>query len=94
MFFFIFCLIKDIVGLACGHECCDGCFCKYVTEKITDENAAELICCPAENCDKIVDSDLIMQMISDVNVRQMYQHLWANSFVQVSTNYSQCGFHT
>lgn len=49
-----------------------------------DDDARELIYCPAENCNKVVDIDFISQEITDPNVREKYKLLMANSFVQVS----------
>lgn len=49
-----------------------------------DENATDLIRCPVENCDRIVDSNFIMQLVSDADARQKYQYLIVDNFVQVN----------
>lgn len=77
-------VIKGTVGLGCGHEYCVGCCRQFLTNKIMDENATESIYCSVESCAKIVGSDFIMQVITDANVRQKYQHLMVDSFVKVS----------
>lgn len=75
--------MQNVLGLGCGHEYCEQCWCQYLTTKIMDEGAAESIRCPTEGCEIIVDDITIMRMISDDNVRKKYQHLITNSFVQV-----------
>lgn len=72
------------MGLGCGHKYCKDCWCQYLEMKITVEGAAESIQCPTGKCSIIVDDNLIMQIITDENVRQKYQHLMTNSFVVVS----------
>lgn len=80
---FCFSLItQEIVGLGCSHEFCEDCWCQYLTIKIADGDA-DSICCPAEKCDVIVDDVKIMQLVADEKIKQKYQHLMTNSFVQV-----------
>lgn len=81
-----FIIIKDSSGLRlrCAHELCTDCYRAYLTKEIMNENATESIYCPSENCNKIVDSDFIMQLITDENVRLKYKYLMANNFVQVN----------
>lgn len=80
----LYILIKDSVGLKCGHSYCTDCCREYLTSKIMEENATNLICCPDQNCEKIVHTDIIMQVVSDANVSQKYQSLMINNFVQVN----------
>lgn len=79
---FFFYSIKDSVRLGCNHEYCTSCYCFYVTTEITKKNATESIYCSVRDCDKIIDGDAIMQVITP-DVRQKYQQLMANSFVKV-----------
>lgn len=72
--------------MGCGHKYCEDCWREYLTLKITDEGAVESIQCPTGKCAIIVDDDFIMQLISDENFRQRYQHLITNNFVQVQNS--------
>lgn len=81
---------QEVLGLDCGHEYCESCWRQYLTMKITDEGAAECIQCPTGKCGIIVDDDFIMKLITDENVRQKYQRLITNSFVQVSDLFVLC----
>lgn len=76
-------LVKDFVGLQCGHQYCTDCYRKYLTNEIMEEGATDLICCPAKNCNKIVRFDFIMQLILDEQVREKYHDSMINNFVQV-----------
>lgn len=78
---------KEIIGLSCEHEYCKDCWRQYLTIKITDDGNSESICCPALKCGIVVDDATVMQLVSDENTRQKYQHLMTNSFVQVRYNY-------
>lgn len=75
---------QEVLGLGCGHRYCESCWRQYLTLKIADEGAAESIQCPTGKCGIIVDDDFIMKLVSDKHVREKYQRLITNSFVQVS----------
>lgn len=74
---------QETVGLGCGHEYCKDCWRQYLTIKISDDGHAESICCPAPKCGIVVDDVTVMQLVTDENIRQKYQHLMTNSFIEV-----------
>jgi len=67
-------------GLECGHLYCNKCWSEYLTTKIVDEGASQMIECPG-NCNIIVDDQTVMSIITDPRVKLKYQHLITNSFV-------------
>lgn len=76
--------VKDSVASKCGHEYCSDCCGAHLTKKIMDENVYESIDCPVAVCDKIVDIESIVHVITTEDVRQKYEYFMANSFVRVS----------
>jgi len=67
-------------GLDCGHFYCTECWIEYLTTKIMDEGASQMIECPG--CNIVVDDQTVMKLITDPSVKLKYQHLITNSFVQ------------
>jgi len=67
-------------GLDCGHFYCTECWIEYLTTKIMDEGASQMIECPG--CNIVVDDQTVMKLITDPIVKEKYQHLITNSFVQ------------
>jgi len=67
-------------GLECGDFYCTQCWIEYLTTKIMDEGASQMIECPG--CDIVVDDQTVMKLITDPIVKEKYQHLITNSFVQ------------
>jgi len=67
-------------GLECGDFYCTQCWTEYLTTKIMDEGASQMIECPG--CNIVVDDQTVMKLITDPGVKQKYQHLITNSFVQ------------
>jgi len=67
-------------GLECGDFYCTQCWIEYLTTKIMDEGASQMIECPG--CDIVVDDQTVMKLITDPMVKEKYQHLITNSFVQ------------
>ena len=70
-----------MTGLECGHLYCTSCWTEYLTTKIMDEGASQMIECPG-NCNIVVNDQTVMTLISDPRVKLKYQHLITNSFVQ------------
>lgn len=75
--------LQIMTGLDCGHRFCTNCWCDYLTTKIMDEGLGQSIECAAHKCDILVDDDTVMKLVSDARVKQKYQHLITNSFVEV-----------
>ena len=73
--------ISNILGLECGHLYCTSCWTEYLTTKIMDEGASQMIECPG-NCKIVVNDQTVMSLITDPRVKLKYQHLITNSFVQ------------
>jgi len=70
-----------MTGLECGHLYCTSCWTEYLTTKIMDEGASQMIECPG-NCKIVVNDQTVMTLITDPRVKLKYQHLITNSFVQ------------
>ena len=70
-----------MTGLECGHLYCTACWTEYLTTKIMDEGASQMIECPG-SCNIVVTDQTVMTLISDPRVKLKYQHLITNSFVQ------------
>ena len=71
-----------MTGLECGHLYCTACWAEYLTTKIMDEGASQMIECPG-NCEILVDDLTVVNLVKEPRVRVKYQHLITNSFVQV-----------
>ena len=69
-------------SLECGHLYCTKCWTEYLTNKIVDEGASQMIECMQGSCNIIVDDQTVMNLITDARVKLKYQHLITNSFVQ------------
>ncbi|UJR30641.1 hypothetical protein I4U23_018165 [Adineta vaga] len=82
-------LSQEMTGLECGHNFCIVCWQYYLTTKIRDEGIGQTIPCPAQ-CDILVDDKTVLQLIRAPEVRQKYQHLITNSFVECNRNMRWC----
>ncbi|CAF1542639.1 unnamed protein product [Adineta ricciae] len=80
---------SEMTGLECGHNFCINCWQYYLTTKIRDEGIGQTIPCPAQ-CDILVDDKTVLQLIRTPEVRQKYQHLITNSFVECNRNMRWC----
>jgi len=80
--------VQLLTGLACGHLYCNQCWTEYLTTKIMDEGASQMIECPG--CNIVVDDHTVMNLIIDPMVKQKYQHLITNSFVQCNRLIKWC----
>lgn len=79
----------DLTGLECGHSFCVDCWRQYLKIKIMDEGIGQTIPCPSK-CDILVDDKLVLDLIDEQSVRQKYQHLITNSFVECNRNMRWC----
>jgi ariadne-1 len=77
-----------MTGLECGHLYCKQCWTDYLTTKIMDEGASQMIECPGR-CSIIVDDQTVMNLTQD-RVKLKYQHLITNSFVQCNRLLKWC----
>jgi len=77
-----------LTGLECGHFYCTECWTEYLTSKIMDEGASQMIECPG--CNIVVDDQTILTLITDPRVKLKYQHLITNSFVQCNRLLKWC----
>ena len=73
---------RDMTGLECGHVYCRSCWTEYLTTKIMDQGASQMIECPGSDCDILVDDETVMNLVYDAGIKRKYQHLITNSFVQ------------
>ena len=74
-----------MTGLECGHNYCISCWTEYLSTKIMDEGASQMIECPGSSCDILVDDQTVMKLVKEAKVKLKYQQLITNSFVQVRT---------
>jgi ariadne-1 len=72
-----------MTGLECGHLYCTSCWTEYLSTKILNEGASQMIECPSSSCDILVDDQTVMKLVRDKKTITKYQHLITNSFVQV-----------
>jgi len=73
---------KEMTGLECGDMYCKSCWKEYLTTKIMDEGASQMIECPGSTCDILVDDQTVMNLVFDSGIKRKYQQLITNSFVQ------------
>jgi len=78
-----------MTGLECGHLYCTQCWTEYLTTKIVDEGASQMIECPG-SCNIVVDDQTVVTLITDPRVKLKYQHLITNSFVQCNRLLTWC----
>jgi len=71
-----------MTGLECGHRFCHGCWAEYLTTKVMSEGIGQTISCAAHNCETLIDDATVVKLVPDAKVRQKYQHLITNSFVE------------
>ena len=72
-----------MTGLECGHRFCHSCWAEYLTTKVMSEGIGQTISCAAHNCETLIDDATVVKLVPDAKVRQKYQHLITNSFVEV-----------
>ena len=85
-------LFQMMTSLDCGHLFCNSCWCEYLTTKIMDDGASEMIGCPSFKCQILVDDRTVMKLIEEPRTKLRYQHLITNSFVQVRSLSTQAFF--
>ncbi|XP_058795296.1 E3 ubiquitin-protein ligase arih1-like [Phymastichus coffea] len=71
-----------MTGLGCGHQFCEDCWNEYLKIKIMDEGIVQAIQCAANSCDILVDYTNIMRLVKEPKVKQKYEHLISNDFVE------------
>lgn len=81
---------KMMTGLECGHQFCQDCWNEYLKTKIMDEGIVQTIQCAASSCDILVDDAYIMRLVKDPNVKQRYQRLISNAFVECNKLIKWC----
>ena len=79
----------EMCGLGCGHVFCKVCWQRYLTTKIMDEGIELSVPCPTE-CDDPVDDRTVLDLIEAQTVRQKYQYLITQSFVEYNGNMRWC----
>jgi len=79
-----------MTSLECGHLYCNACWGEYLTIRIMDDGASQMIGCPSSKCEILVDDKTVMSLIEDGKIRLRYQHLITNSFVQCNRLLQWC----
>ena len=70
-----------MTGLECGHFFCKSCWTEYLSTKIMDEGASQMIECPGSKCDILVDDQTVMNLVKDPRIKLKYQQLLKNGYV-------------
>jgi len=86
---FVVSYFKTLTGLGCGHRFCTQCWGEYLKNKIMEEGLGHSITCPASKCDILVDDVTVMRLVTDHRVKNKYQHLIINSFVEVKLSFRE-----
>lgn len=73
---------KEMASLECMHKFCKDCWRVYLKTKIIDEGMGLSISCAAHKCDILVDDSTVMSLVEDPAVKNKYQHLITNSYVE------------
>ena len=71
---------------------CEICSSTFVSEMMTGLECGHRlwISCAAHNCQTLVDDDTVVKLIPDAEMRQKYQHLITNSFVECHRLFRWC----
>ncbi|KAL5515701.1 hypothetical protein EMCRGX_G000905 [Ephydatia muelleri] len=77
-------------GLECGHLFCRPCWESYLKTMVMMEGRGQTIVCPGASCEIIVDEATVLELLKQQAVRQKYQLLITNSFVQDHPNLCWC----
>ena len=77
-------------GLDCGHFFCSGCYIGYLTYKIMQEGASQMIVCPETKCHTIVDEPTLMSIVTDSKIKLKYQKLILDHYVQCNKLVKWC----
>ena len=77
-------------GLDCGHFFCSGCYIGYLTYKIMQEGASQMIECPETKCHTIVDEPTLMSIVTDSKIKLKYQKLIIDHYVQCNKLVKWC----
>lgn len=77
-------------GLDCGHFFCSGCYIGYLTYKIMQEGASQMIECPETKCHTIVDEPTLMSIVTDSKIKLKYQKLILDHYVQCNKLVKWC----
>lgn len=79
----------NMAGIRCGHRFCRQCWVEYLTLKITGDGPCDTITCASSGCEGLVD-DITVMVLTEPEVRLMYQQLVKNSFIENSRFHRWC----
>jgi len=82
--------LLETSGLECGHLFCKECWDSYLRVMIMCEGRGQTISCPATSCDIVVDEATVLELLCKPDVKQKYQLLITNSFVQDHPHLKWC----
>lgn len=76
---------SKIRKLDCNHRFCLDCVTDYISLKIREEGGlvGRAIGCPGDKCLLELDDNFVLSVLKDGILRQKYQQIIANSFVEV-----------
>ena len=76
-------------ALKCGHRYCVSCYIQYLSSKIKDEGEAARIQCPANGCNRIVDSKTLDFLVEE-SLKNRYRELLTRTYVDDRDNLKWC----
>ncbi|KAJ3330632.1 hypothetical protein HDU76_005216 [Blyttiomyces sp. JEL0837] len=68
------------LALSCGHRFCEGCYTRYLTQKVREEGESRRIQCLDSQCKVIVDEKTV-ELAVDKETHQKYQTLLLRTYV-------------
>lgn len=80
----------EMTGLECGHLFCRECWDSYLNVMIVCEGRGQTIECPDTSCPIVVDETTVLKLLRKPDVKQKYQMIITNSFVQDHPDLKWC----
>lgn len=81
----------DCLNANCGHNnFCRDCWKMYIKSQVMSEGNGNGIFCPALKCDFQLDDSMVLNLLSDPDVKAKYQYLVSNQFVVCNRQLKFC----
>lgn len=80
---------SPLIGLGCGHLFCRKCWITYLSTKIIEDGQSSITCAALE-CNMLVDDQTILTLVTDRQVKLVYQKLITNSYVGCNKQMRWC----
>jgi len=83
--------VNMMTGLKCRHFFCNDCWNDYLSTKISNEGACQMIQCPSgQDCKELIDDQTVIKLIKDPKIKVKFQQLITDSFVQCNKKMKWC----